>query len=93
MLDANRVETVTVDLYGTLVDPYATIEALAEYVPDEHVDGIANQWRARSIMYTMVGNAIDFYQPFYELVLWTHHRSRPPSHPPGFIVSPGDSAL
>jgi 2-haloacid dehalogenase len=67
VFDANRVETVTVDSYGTLVDPYATVEALAEYVPDGQIDTIANQWRARSIMYTMVGNAIDFYQPFYEM--------------------------
>lgn len=67
VLDADRVETVTVDSYGTLVDPYATIEALAEYVPDDHIDTIANQWRARSIMYTMIGNAIGFYQPFYEM--------------------------
>jgi 2-haloacid dehalogenase len=66
-LDADRVETVTVDSYGTLVDPHATVEALADYVPDDHIDAIANQWRARSIMYTMVGNAIGFYQPFYEM--------------------------
>jgi 2-haloacid dehalogenase len=66
-LDTDRVETVLVDSYGTLVDPHATVEALAEYVPDDRIDAIANQWRARSIMYTMVGNAIGFYQPFYEM--------------------------
>ena len=66
-LDLDRVDTVTVDSYGTLVDPHATVETLAEYVPDDLIDPIANEWRARSLMYTMVGNAIGFYQPFYEM--------------------------
>jgi 2-haloacid dehalogenase len=65
--DPDRVETVTVDSYGTLVDPFATIEALAEYVPEDRLEHIAYEWRVRSIMYTMVGNAIGFYQPFYEM--------------------------
>ncbi len=66
-LDSDRVETITVDSYGTLVDPYATVERLADHVPDELLDHVAAEWRARSIMYTMVGNAIGFYRPFYEL--------------------------
>jgi 2-haloacid dehalogenase len=66
-LDTDRVDTITVDSYGTLVDPHATVETLAEYVPDDRIDPIARQWRARSLLYTMVGNAIGFYQPFYEM--------------------------
>jgi 2-haloacid dehalogenase len=65
--DPDRVETITVDSYGTLVDPYATVAKLGEYVDASLVERIAVEWRARSILYTMVGNAIGFYQPFYEM--------------------------
>lgn len=63
--DPERVETVTVDSYGTLVDPSAAERALADRVEDP--ESVSNLWRSRSLMYTMVGNAIDFYQPFYEM--------------------------
>ena len=63
--DADRVETVTVDSYGTLVDPSAAERALADRVEDPKP--VSDLWRSRSLMYTMVGNAIDFYQPFYEM--------------------------
>jgi 2-haloacid dehalogenase len=66
-LDPDRVETITVDSYGTLVDPFATDRALRERVPDEDADAVSREWRARSITYTMVGNAVGFYQPFYEM--------------------------
>jgi 2-haloacid dehalogenase len=64
-LDAERVETVTVDSYGTLVDPSAAEKALADRVAEPKP--ISDLWRSRSLAYTMVGNAIDFYQPFYEM--------------------------
>jgi len=63
--DPERVETVTVDSYGTLVDPSAAENALANRVEDPKP--VSDLWRSRSLMYTMVGNAIDFYQPFYEM--------------------------
>lgn len=66
-LDPDRVETVTVDSYGTVVDPFATVEALAKHVPESRVERIAVEWRVRSILYTMVGNAVGVYRPFYEL--------------------------
>ena len=59
------VETVTIDSYGTVVDPFSVEETLAEYV--EQVRSIATQWRSRSIMYIMVGNFTDRYQTFYEM--------------------------
>ncbi|WP_255151115.1 haloacid dehalogenase type II [Halorarius halobius] len=65
--DPDRVETVTVDSYGTLVDPYATVAKLGEYVDASLVERVAVEWRARSILYTMVGNSVGFYQPFYEM--------------------------
>ena len=65
ILDVERVETVTVDSYGTLVDPSAAERVLADRV--EEPKPISDLWRSRSLAYTMVGNAIEFYQPFYEM--------------------------
>jgi 2-haloacid dehalogenase len=64
-LDTERVETVTVDSYGTLVDPRAADRALAERV--ENPEPVSRLWRSRSLTYTMVGNFVGFYQPFYEM--------------------------
>lgn len=64
-LDPELVETVTVDSYGTLVDPTATESALAEFVSQPRP--VAELWRSRSLTYTMVGNAIDSYQSFYDM--------------------------
>ena len=63
--DTTAVETVTVDSYGTLVDPSAVESALTAHV--EETELISNHWRSRSLMYTMVSNDIDAYQPFYEM--------------------------
>jgi 2-haloacid dehalogenase len=64
-LDTDRVETVTVDSYGTLVDPSAAEAVLADRV--EEAEAISDLWRTRSLTYTMVGNFVGFYQPFYEM--------------------------
>lgn len=64
-LDVERVETVTVDSYGTLVDPRAADRALADRVDDP--EPVSRLWRSRSLAYTMVGNVVGFYQPFYEM--------------------------
>lgn len=63
--EPDRVETITVDSFGTLVDPSAAETALAEHV--EEPEPISNLWRSRSLIYTMVGNFVDAYQPFYEM--------------------------
>lgn len=63
--DPDAVETVTVDSYGTLVDPSAAVDALDEYV--EATDSISDVWRTKSIEYTMIGNFVDGYQPFYDM--------------------------
>ncbi|ELY49446.1 haloacid dehalogenase type II [Natronorubrum sulfidifaciens] len=65
--DPTIVETVTVDSYGTLVDPSTVERALEASVDAEHVQSISNQWRSRSLLYTMVSNATDSYQPFYAM--------------------------
>jgi len=64
-LDVDQITTITVDSYGTLVDPSAVEAALAEHV--EETTAISNYWRSRSLMYTMVSNEIGAYQPFYEM--------------------------
>lgn len=63
--DPERVSTVTVDSYGTLVNPTAAEEALADAVDDP--EPVSNLWRSRSLTYTMVGNFVERYQPFYEM--------------------------
>jgi 2-haloacid dehalogenase len=64
-LDADRVSTVTFDSYSTLVDVDAAERALAARVDDP--EPVSKLWRARSLEYTFVANAIDAYQPFYEM--------------------------
>jgi len=63
--DPGRVTTVTFDSYSTLVDVGTTIGALADHVAEPVVVG--RQWRVRSLMYTLIANHLDAYQPFYEM--------------------------
>ena len=63
--DVDRVETVTVDSYGTLVDPDTAERALAEVVEDP--EPASKLWRGRALTYNLIGNFIDEYKPFYEI--------------------------
>jgi 2-haloalkanoic acid dehalogenase, type II len=63
--DPDQVSTVTFDSYSTLVDVDSAEKALAERVTDP--EPVSRRWRARSLEYTFVANAIDAYQPFYEM--------------------------
>ena len=63
--DPERVQTVTFDSYSTLVDVEAAEAALADRVADP--EPVSRLWRSRSLAYTFVANAIDAYQPFYEM--------------------------
>jgi len=63
--DPDKVITVTFDSYSTLVDVDAAENALADRVEDP--EPVSKLWRARSLEYTFVANAIDSYQPFYEM--------------------------
>jgi 2-haloacid dehalogenase len=65
-LDADLVDTVTFDSYSTLVDVTAASEALADRVPNP--DAVSRTWRARSLMYTFVADALDAYRPFYDVL-------------------------
>lgn len=63
--DAEQVSTVTFDSYSTLVDVDAAEKALADRVDEP--EPVSKLWRSRSLAYTFVSNAIDAYQPFYEM--------------------------
>lgn len=63
--DPTAVDTVTVDSYGTLVDPSTVESALAERI--DPAESVSKLWRSRSLMYTMVSNFIGEYQTFYEM--------------------------
>ncbi len=63
--EPDRVSTITVDSYSTLVDVDAAERALADRVDDP--EPVSRRWRARSLEYTMVANHLDAYQPFYEM--------------------------
>ena len=63
--DPERVRTVTFDSYSTLVDVEAAEAALADRVADP--EPVSRLWRSRSLAYTFVANAVDAYQPFYEM--------------------------
>ncbi len=61
-----QVETVTVDSYGTLVDPGAAERAVAAYTDDP--DPLLAHWRAKYLSYVMIANDVDDYRPFDELI-------------------------
>lgn len=61
----DSISTVTFDSYSTLVDVDAAEKALPRVstIPQP----VSKLWRARSLENTFVANAIDAYQPFYEM--------------------------
>lgn len=64
-LNSDAVETITVDSYGTLVDPTSAERSLADRVPDP--ESVSDLWRSQSIFYGMLANYFGGYQPFYEM--------------------------
>jgi 2-haloacid dehalogenase len=65
-LDTDAVETIAFDSYGTIVDVTTVEEPLSAHVDDP--EAVAKLWRNRSLAYAMVGNAIEEYHSFYELI-------------------------
>ena len=65
-LDPEAVTTVTFDSYSTVVDVDAAERALEERV-DRDPRPVSRLWRSRSLLYTMIANFVDAYQPFYEM--------------------------
>lgn len=66
-MDADPIETVTVDSYTTLVDVGAAEDALDARGVDDPA-AVSALWRSTSMGYTMIANDIDAYRPFYDLL-------------------------
>ncbi|MFC6716123.1 haloacid dehalogenase type II [Natrialbaceae archaeon GCM10025810] len=64
--DSDRVTTVTFDSYSTLVDVDATVSALEDHGVDDP-ESVSKTWRQRSMLYTLVGNDLGEYAPFYDV--------------------------
>lgn len=62
----DRVTTVTIDSYSTVVDVDSAARALAEHVEDPDV--VARLWRGRSLTYASMSNYLGGYEPFWELL-------------------------
>lgn len=60
--EASLVKTVTVDSYGTLVDPASIRRTLSEHVDDP--TEISNLWFSRALLNKLVANSIGVYEPF-----------------------------
>jgi 2-haloacid dehalogenase len=64
--DPDRVETVTIDSYGTVVDPSAAEKAVAPYVDD--LEPMLAEWRSLYLSYIMIANDVGDYRPFDDLI-------------------------
>ncbi|WP_152040999.1 haloacid dehalogenase type II [Salinigranum salinum] len=65
--DADRVEAVLFDSYGTLVDTRSAARVLDGIVDDPDV--VATAWRENALFYSVVANDLDQYDTYFELHL------------------------
>lgn len=65
-LDADRVRTVTVDSYSTVVDYRSAARALDGLVDEPAA--VADVWRDRSLTYAAMSNHLGGYEPFWKLL-------------------------
>lgn len=63
--DPARVQVILMDSYSTLLDVAAAARALEGKVADPAA--VARAWRAESLLYAMMCNFQQTYEPFYEL--------------------------
>jgi 2-haloacid dehalogenase len=66
-LDPDRVEAVTFDSYGTLVDTGSAAHVLEGVVDDPAA--VARRWRENALTYSLVANDLDQYKTYFELHL------------------------
>jgi len=64
-LDTDRLDVITFDSFGTLVDVDSTARVLPDAV--ENPVALAREWHERAAQYGMVGNFIDAYETYYDL--------------------------
>lgn len=65
--DAERVEAVLFDSYGTLVDTGSAARVLEGVVDDP--DAVAAEWRENALFYSVVANDLDQYRTYFDLHL------------------------
>ncbi|WP_265109581.1 haloacid dehalogenase type II [Halosolutus halophilus] len=65
--DPDLVTTITFDSYSTLVDVDAVESALGDHPDVDDPEPLSKTWRERSMQYTLVGNHLETYKPFYEV--------------------------
>jgi 2-haloacid dehalogenase len=63
--DADRVEAVMFDSFGTLVDTGSAARVLEDIVDDP--DAVARRWRGNALTYSLVANDLDQYETYFEL--------------------------
>ena len=63
--DADRVETVMFDSFGTLVDTTSASRVLEGLVDDP--EAVARRWRSNALTYSLVANDLDRYETYFEL--------------------------
>ena len=64
--EADRVRTLTIDSYSTVVDFRAAARALDGRVEDP--EAVAAVWRERSLTYGSMSNSLGGYEPFREML-------------------------
>lgn len=67
-MDLESVETITVDSYSTLVDIGSQEAVLRDHTTGDDAASISQLWRSQYILYSVIANDIDEYQPFWELI-------------------------
>ncbi|MFB6206501.1 MAG: haloacid dehalogenase type II [Haloglomus sp.] len=65
--DAGRVEAVTFDSYGTLVDTGAAARVLEGVVDDP--EAVARRWRENALFFSVVAGPLDEYATYFDLHL------------------------
>lgn len=65
--DPGRIEAVTFDSYGTLVDTGSAARVLEDLVADP--DAVAAEWRENALFYSVVANDLDQYETYFDLHL------------------------
>ena len=65
--DAGRIEAVTFDSYGTLVDTGSAARVLDGVVDDP--DAVAAEWRENALFYSVVADDLDQYGTYFDLHL------------------------
>ncbi len=65
--DAERVEAVMFDSYGTLVDTGSAARVLDGVVADP--DAVAAEWRENALFYSVVANDLEQYRTYFDLHL------------------------